>query len=123
MFVVIVVWFCCSSRLAFLIKNDLIILMRHFCYSNELFTSAAIFVHTHFFEKCLNFWGCLSVPHLIDIYARNLDGRGRIFVCNSTLLSLLVQLQIQFTRFDVLVLLKYSSARELETSIIFSTPP
>ena len=32
-----------------------------------------IFVQTHFFEKYLNFWGFLSVPHLVDIYAKNMD--------------------------------------------------
>ena len=52
--------------------------MRH-CYSTELFALEAIFLF-HFFEKDLNFWGILSVPHLADIYAKNMDERGRNFV-------------------------------------------
>ena len=46
---------------------------------------------THnFFLKCLILWGCLSVPHLVDLYAKNVDGRRWNFMCERTLPSLLV---------------------------------
>ena len=49
-----------------------------------------LFVHTPFFGNYLNFWGFLSVPHLVDNYAEIEDERGRNLVCNRTLPSLLV---------------------------------
>ena len=61
-------------------------LMHHF-YSTELFALEAIFsfIHQHtpfFFEKYLNFWGFLSVPHLVDNYAEIVDERGRNLMCS-----------------------------------------
>ena len=53
-----------------------------------------MFIHI-FLEKYLNFWGFLSVPHLINIYAKNLDEQGRNFMCERTLSSLLVFLYSQ----------------------------
>ena len=69
--------------------------MRHF-YSTELFALEAIFLF-HFFEKDLNFWGILSVPHLADIYAKNMDERGRNFMCERTLPRLLLHVQDTMT--------------------------
>ena len=37
-----------------------------------------------------NFLGFLSVPHLVDNYAKIVDGRGRNLMCHRTLLSRLV---------------------------------
>ena len=34
--------------------------------------------------------GFLSVPYLVDIYTKNMDERGRNFMCKRTLLSLLI---------------------------------
>ena len=61
--------------------TDVMNLMQHFFYSTESFALEAIFVHTHLFEKFLNFWGFLSVPPLVEIYAKNVDERGRNFKC------------------------------------------
>ena len=33
-------------------------------------------MHYIFFEKYVNFWVFLSVPHLVDNYAKNMDDRG-----------------------------------------------
>ena len=57
---VVVVWFCSSSRLAFIIMADLISLMRFF-YSNEVLALESIFFFIHrFFVKTLIFWGFSS---------------------------------------------------------------
>ena len=37
-----------------------------------------------------NFWVFLSVPHLVDNYAKIVDGRGRNLMCHCTLPSRLV---------------------------------
>ena len=37
-----------------------------------------------------NFWVLLSVPHLVDNYAKFVDGRGRNLMCHRTLPSRLV---------------------------------
>ena len=50
-----------------------------------------LFAHTPiFFGKYLNFLGFLSVPNLVDNYAKVVDERGRNLMCNRTLPSLLV---------------------------------
>ena len=41
----------------------------------------------------MNFGGFLSVPHLVDNYAKIVDERGRNLMCDRTLPSLLVVLQ------------------------------
>ena len=41
-----------------------------------------------------NFWVFLSVPHLVDNYAKIVDERGWNFMCNRTLQSLLVLCKI-----------------------------
>ena len=74
--VVVVVWFCCSSWLAFLMMAGLINLMRHFLFHWVVCFGGDLFVHTAiFFEKILDFifGGFLSVPHLVDNYAKNLN--------------------------------------------------
>ena len=101
MFVVVVVLFCCSSWLAFLILAYRINLMHHF-YATELFALEAIFQFMHiFFEKYLLgvflgfFWVFVSVPHLVDSYAKIVDERGRNLMCDRTLPSLLVESSFQ----------------------------
>ena len=39
-----------------------------------------------------NFWVFLSVPHLVDNYAKIVDGRGRNLMCHRTLPSHLVEI-------------------------------
>ena len=54
-----------------------------------IYVGGVLFVHTLF----LNTWflvGFLSVPHLVDIFAENADERGRNFLYERTLTSLLV---------------------------------
>ena len=46
--------------------------------------------YTKFFRKKLEFLGFLSVPHLVDNYAKIVDERGRNLMCNRKLPSLLV---------------------------------
>ena len=104
---VIIVCCCCclilSSRLAFLVMADLINLIRHF-YSTEVFAWQAIFLFIRqFFEKKLEYFGGFYVPHLVDIYAKNVNEQGRNFTCNRTLLKLFVQLKSQFISFVFLL--------------------
>ena len=71
---------------------DLINLMRHL-HSTEFFALQAIFLSIHqFFEKYLNFLRAfyLLVDNLVDNYAKNVDDRGRNFMCERTLPGLLV---------------------------------
>ena len=98
MFVVVVVWFCCSSWLPFLILTYYSILM-HQCLLHWIICfGGCLIVHTEFFGKDLgffgirkkHFWVFLSVPHLVDNYAKIVDGRGRNFMCHRTLPSRLV---------------------------------
>ena len=56
MFVDIVVWFCCSSWLAFPIMAELIKLMRLFLFHWVICFGGALFVHKHFF-----FWKTSTV--------------------------------------------------------------
>ena len=61
-----------------------------FC-STEVFALKVIFLFIHqFFERNMNFCGSLSVPHLVDNYAKNVDERGRNIMCERTLPSVLV---------------------------------
>ena len=56
--VVVVVWFCCSSWLAFLIMANLINLIRHFLLHWVICFESYLFVHTPiFFWKILDFLG------------------------------------------------------------------
>ena len=65
----------------FLTNND-------WFHSTELFALEVIIVFIHIFlKKTWTFGGFLSVPHLVDIYAKNVDERGRNFMCERTLLS------------------------------------
>ena len=72
--------FCCSSRLAFLIMTDLINLMRIFFTPPSCLHGGDLFAHTHLFLK-------IAVPQK----SKNVDERGRNFMCERTLPSLLVQ--------------------------------
>ena len=103
MFVVVVVWFCCSTWLAFLILAYHSNQLHQFFCSSELFAMEAIlsFIHNFFWKLLVLFWVfwdsqknnfCvfLSVPHLVDNYAKIVDGRGRNLMCHRTLPSRLV---------------------------------
>ena len=104
MFVVIVVWFCCSSWLAFLVMANLINLMLHFLTSLCYQRWRLFFINISVW-KILDwiFGGFLSVPHLVDIYAKNVDERVRNFMCKRTLPILLVALNkhLSFTLFEI----------------------
>ena len=54
--------------------------------------------NTIFLKKYFNFWGFLSVPYLVDLYAENADEQGRNFMCERTLPSILVQLREKGTK-------------------------
>ena len=89
--------------------------MRHFLYSTELFALEAIFLFIHIF---LNTWilgGFHSVPHLLDIYAENLDERGQINFCESYLTD-----QYIHRRELWVVSFKNPSSVEFENKKIFS---
>ena len=49
-----------------------------------------LFVHYFLLKKNMIFRGVLSVPRLLDIHAKNVDWRGRNFMCERTLPSLFV---------------------------------
>ena len=107
---VVVVWFCRSSSLAFLISAYLINLMHHF-FPAELFALEAIFSFIHQF-----FWNTpvfLSVTHLVDSYSKIVDEWGRNLMCDRTLPSCLVVIiqkiektvnQPRFSLFDFAVI-------------------
>ena len=57
MFVVVVVWFCCSSWLAFLILTYYSNLMHQFLLHWVICFGGYLIVHTEFFEKDLDFFG------------------------------------------------------------------
>ena len=69
--------------------TDLMNLMQHFLLQWVICVGGNLSSYT-FFEKNFNFWGFLSVPHLVDIYATKVDEQGRNFMCERTLPSLLV---------------------------------
>ena len=95
---VVVVWFYCSSWLAFLFlaylinKKHSFLLHWIFCFGGYLFVHTPIF-----FEKYLIFCVFLSVPHLVDNYAKFLDERGWNLMYNRTYLASL--LYILFSNF------------------------
>ena len=51
-------------------SNTASLVHRVVCFGGNLF------VQTPFFEKHFNFGGFLSLPHLVDHYAKNVDERG-----------------------------------------------
>ena len=57
MFVVVLVWFCCSSWLAFLILTYYSNLMHQFLLHWVICCGGYLIVHTEFFEKDLDFFG------------------------------------------------------------------
>ena len=57
MFVVVVVWFCCSSWLAFLILTYYSNLVHQFLLHWVICFGGYLIVHTEFFEKDLDFFG------------------------------------------------------------------
>ena len=101
-FDVINVCCCCCLILLFVLTRFLNIdILQH---SNaSIFTPLSylriyLSVHTEFFEKELDFFGIRkkyfwvfpSVSHLVDNYAKIVDGRGRNLMCHRTLPSRLV---------------------------------
>ena len=108
--IVVVVWFCRSSSLAFLISSYLIILilMHHFLLHWVICLGGYLFVHLPvFFEKHLTFCVFLSVPHLVDNYAKIVDERVRNLMCDRTLPSRLVS-YIMNSWFSEVILIKLS---------------
>ena len=79
--------------------TDLMNLMQQFLLHWVICVGGKFCCYT-IFEKKLNFWCFLSVPHLVDIYAKNVDERGRNFMCERTLTSLLVQFSSQVDLFS-----------------------
>ena len=108
MFVVVVVWFCFSSWLAVLILTYYSNLMHQFLLHWVICFGGYLIVHTEFFEKDglflwfakNNFWVFLSVPHLVDNYAKIVDGRGRNLMCHRTLPSRLVLFRFESLLFS-----------------------
>ena len=93
---VVVVCFWRSSWLAFLILTYYIKLMHQFLTPLSYLLWRLSYRSYRIFWKRLfaknNFWVFLSVPHLLDNYAKIVDGRGRNFMCHRTLPSRLVHL-------------------------------
>ena len=70
---------------------DLINIRRHFLYSTEIFAVEAFFCfYTNFLKNILTLGSFPSVPNMVDNYAKNVDERGRNFMCEHTLPSLFV---------------------------------
>ena len=123
---VVCVWFCCSSLLAFLILAYLITLMPHFFFTSLCYLLWRLFFRSYNlaleairFEKYLNFWVFLCVPHLVDNYAKIVDERGRNFMCNRTLPSLLVLFLSPKINFRGKVARKFCAGNENKCSSIF----
>ena len=74
--------------LPFLIMDDLIVLRRPFLLHWFICFGGNLFVHTLFLKITWKKTEMFSVVHLVDIYAKNLDERGRNFMCKRTLPSL-----------------------------------
>ena len=98
---VVVVCFWRSSWLAFLILTYYINLMHQFLTPLSYLLWRLSYRSYRIFWKRLfpknNFWVFLSVPHLLDNYAKIVDGRGRNFMCHRTLPSRLVLVNKQMT--------------------------
>ena len=103
--------FCCCLILLFVLTSFLNIGISH--QSNASFFSQLSYLlwrlsfrsYTNFFfEKYLNFCCFLSVPHLVDNYAKIVVERGRNLMCDCTLPSVLV-LHITVKTFDNLICL------------------
>ena len=121
MFVVLVVWFCYSSWLLFLISAYHSNLKIQFLFQWVLLFGGYFIVHTQFFWKILGllwvFWDSqkiifgffLSFPHLEDNYAKIGDGRGRNLMCHHTLPSRLVSYRIKpLTRLILVLVEKFN---------------
>ena len=94
---VVVVWFCRSCSLAFLISAYLINLMHLFLLHWVICFGGYLFVHTPvFFNNTWIFCVFLSVPHLVDKYTKIVDERGRNLMCDRTLPSRLVSVKLEF---------------------------
>ena len=95
-FYVINVCCCCCLILLFVLTRFLYIGIYHksnasfFTPLSYLLGRLSIRSYTNFFEKYLNYWGFLSVPHLVDNFSKIVDERGRNLMCNRVLPSLLV---------------------------------
>ena len=100
---VVVVCFWRSSWLAFLILTYYIKLMHQFLTPLSYLLWRLSYRSYRIFWKRLfaknNFWVFLSVPHLLDNYAKIVDGRGRNFMCHRTLPSRLVKIILGFLIF------------------------
>ena len=96
---VVVVCFWRSSWLAFLILTYYIKLMHQFLTPLSYLLWRLSYRSYRIFWKRLfaknNFWVFLSVPHLLDNYAKIVDGRGRNFMCHRTLPSRLVAFSLK----------------------------
>ena len=68
-----------------------------------------------------NFWVFLSVPHLVDNYAKIVDGRGRNLMCHRTLPSRLVCFCNSKSFLQLYIVLLWISISPLITSPIIST--
>ena len=97
---VVVVCFWRSSWLAFLILTYYIKLMHQFLTPLSYLLWRLSYRSYRIFWKRLfaknNFWVFLSVPHLLDNYAKIVDGRGRNFMCHRTLPSRLVCFMLEY---------------------------
>ena len=89
---IVVVWFCCSPWLAFLILADLINLSIAAILNPLIYLRwrRSFCLDTFFLQNTWAFGGFLFVPHLVDNYAKNVDERGRNIMCERTLPSFLV---------------------------------
>ena len=107
---VVVVCFWRSSWLAFLILTYYIKLMHQFLTPLSYLLWRLSYRSYRIFWKRLfaknNFWVFLSVPHLLDNYAKIVDGRGRNFMCHRTLPSRLVcyMILLWFSRISDMIL-------------------
>ena len=100
MFVLIVVRLCCSSSLAFFIMAHLVGLLRQFLTPLSYLRWRRSFCS--YFKITWFFGGFRSNPHMVDIYAKNMDERRRNFMFERTLSSLLVCAIIQNTNTNFL---------------------
>ena len=86
-----VAWLRCSSWVSFLKMANLINIVQLFllhwfiCFGGDL-----LFIHQLFLKNTWILGGFLSVPHLVDNYAKIVDEWGRNVMCDRILPSLFV---------------------------------
>ena len=97
----VIVWFCISSSLAFLLMAVRINLMRRFLLCQIICVAGDPLVRKPFFWKIFQFLSCFICSAFDRQLCQKCDERGRNFMCERTLPSLLLNLNAQIPGFCV----------------------